>query len=167
MDIHASGYLLKPVTAEKVRRELEDLRYPVPMETGMRVRFQCFGNFEAFLDNKPVVFQHEKTREILAYLVDRRAVCGNDEIIAALWQGKISGSYFRALRKDLVDTFQSRGCGDIFIQRWARIGIDGERVSCDYYDWQKGRPDAINAYRGEYMSQYDWAVLRVQPFEPR
>ncbi len=29
MQLHASGYLEKPVTAEKVRREVEDLRHPV------------------------------------------------------------------------------------------------------------------------------------------
>jgi hypothetical protein len=32
-------------------------------------------------------------------------------------------------------------------------------VDCDYYDWKKGKPWAINAYRGEYMSQYSWAEL--------
>lgn len=35
--------------------------------------------------------------------------------------------------------------------------INPEKVSCDYYDWCSGKPQAINRYRGEYMAQYGWA----------
>ena len=30
MELHASGYIMKPVTPEKLRKELTDLRYPLP-----------------------------------------------------------------------------------------------------------------------------------------
>jgi hypothetical protein len=37
--------------------------------------------------------------------------------------------------------------------------IRTDLVDCDYYDWKEGKPWAVNAYRGEYMAQYDWAEL--------
>ena len=154
--LHASGYLLNPVGASAVRRELDDLRYPAaPPEK--RVRFQTFGNFEAFIDGDPVRFQRRKTKELLAYLVDRGTVCSNAEIIAALWPENISGSYFRTLRKDLFDTFSAAGCAGVLIRQRDRQGVRAEAVSCDYYDWKRGLPQAISAYQGEYMTQYSWA----------
>ena len=46
MAIHASGYIEKPVTAGKVRKETEDLRYPLPAENEPRLKIQCFGNLK-------------------------------------------------------------------------------------------------------------------------
>ena len=47
-DLHASGYLTKPITVEKVRKELYDLRRPIPKRR--RMRAQTFGNFEVLPD---------------------------------------------------------------------------------------------------------------------
>ena len=106
------------------------------------------------MDGIPVKFKYEKTRELLAFLVDRGTLCTNGEIMAALWDKTISGSYLRMLRKDLTDTFQKAGCGDVIMQKRGSLAIVPERVSCDYYDWARGEPQACNAYRGEYMTQY-------------
>ena len=69
--LHASGYLTKPILPEDVRWELEDLRRPVQLPVTKRIRVQAFGNFEVFLDGLPVRFKYERTKEMLAYLVDR------------------------------------------------------------------------------------------------
>lgn len=156
--LHASGYLKKPVTAEDVRAELDDLRYPV-RPSPHRVRFQCFGNFEVYIDGRPVIFRREKTKEYLAYLVDRETLCTGAEIAATLWDRNVNASYLRTLRKDLTDTFTAAGCADVLINEWQRRGIRTDLVDCDYYDWKKGKPWAVNAYRGEYMTQYNWAEL--------
>ena len=156
LDLHCSGYLMKPVTPEKVRRELDDLRYPIRQK---RVYFQTFGNFEVFVDGIPVKFKYEKTRELLAYLVDRGTFCTNGGIMSVLWEKSVSDSYLRMLRKDLTDTFQRAGCGDILVQKRGSLAIVPERVACDYYDWKRGEPQACNAYRGEYMTQYSWSEI--------
>ena len=65
MDLRASGYLMKPVTAEDVRTELDNLRHPVPAGAGKRVRFRTFGNFEVFIDGHNVSFRYDKTLELL------------------------------------------------------------------------------------------------------
>ena len=62
--LYASDYLLKPATPDAVRQALGHLRTPVRPAQTQKIRFQCFGNFEAFVDNKPLVFKRAKTKEL-------------------------------------------------------------------------------------------------------
>ena len=159
-DLHASGYVMKPVTPEKIKKELADLRYPVDETCENRVRFQTFGNFEVFAGGEPMRFRYDKTKELLAYLVDRSgAFCPNGEIMAVLWGDSRHPSYLSNLKKDLHDRFNEAGCSDALESGWNKLRIVPEKVDCDYYDWQSGKPAALNRYRGEYMAQYSWAEL--------
>ncbi|MGN0689941.1 MAG: response regulator [Oscillospiraceae bacterium] len=162
IEMHASGYITKPVTAEKVRSELDNLRFEIPTENEKKLCIQCFGNFDVFFCDKPIGFKYTKTKELLAYLVDRNgAMCGNNEIISVLWEkdDDLDGrrTYFKSIRRDLIATLRQVGCDDAVIQRRGFIGIDKEKVKCDYYDWQSGKASGINAYKGEYMRQYSWS----------
>ena len=154
-DLHASGYLMKPITVEKVRKELANLRRPVPEEK--RIQVQCFGNFEVYLDGIPLEFKYHKTKELLAYLVDRKgALCTNGEIIAKLFGDDNHNAYLRSLRKDLLDTLETAGCADVITQQRGKLGLVPEAIRCDYYDWCDGKKMG-NAYLGEYMAQYSWS----------
>lgn len=164
LDLHCSGYLMKPITPEKVRRELDDLRHPVERTGEKRVRFQTFGNFEVYIDEQPVKFRYEKAKELLAYLVDRGTFCTNKEIMAALWEKDASDSYLRTLRKEIVDTLRRFGCEEIVIQQRGKMSIVPELVECDSYAWKQGDPKALNAYRGEYMRQYSWGEFSLGTF---
>lgn len=157
-ELHASGYLMKPITPAKIRKELDNLRCPLPPVLENRIRFQTFGNFEVFIDGQPIKFKYDLTKEVLAYLVDRNgALCANGEIMAVLWGDKHPSSYFRSLIKDMKDIFSDAGCGDVIRQQRGKIGIVREKVDCDYYDWLDGKIYAVNLYRGEYMAQYGWS----------
>ena len=155
-DLHASGYLTKPITPEKVKKELDNLRRPV--RDSKRVRIRAFGNFEVYLDGYPVSFKYSKTKEMLAYLVDRKgALCTNGEIMAILFEDDNGHeAYFRSLRKDLSDALELAGCGEILSQQRGRIGIIPELVDCDYFNWCSGKRSGVNAFQGEYMTQYSW-----------
>ena len=155
--VQANGFLTKPIYTDDIIREIENLKIPHLETSDKRVRFQTFGNFEVYIDNKPVEFERSKTKEFLAYLVDRGTVCTNAEIEAVLWNEQVKGDYIRRLRKDLLDTFKAAGCKEVLLFGRGRQGINADKVDCDYYDWQKGIPSAINNYRGEYMTQYSWA----------
>ncbi len=157
-ELHASGYCMKPITPEKIDKELNNLRRTV-MPSDRKVRIQCFGNFEIYIDGEPIDFRYSKSKEMLAYIVDAGSACTYSQISAALWDSEISGSYIRTLRKDILDTFKAKGAEAAVIQRWGRLGIDKDMVSCDFYDWIEGKPEAINAYWGKYMYQYSWAEL--------
>ena len=156
-DLHASGYLTKPITPEKAKKELDNLRRPI--RNPKRVRIRAFGNFEVYLDGNPISFKYSKTKEMLAYLVDRKgALCTNSEIMAILFEDDNGHeSYFRSLRKDLTDILETAGCSEILSQQWGRMGIVPELVDCDYFNWYDGNRSAGNTYQGEYMTQYSWS----------
>ena len=69
---------------------------------------------------------------------------------------KIFKSYLSNLKQDIRDTFKELKCEDIFANGWGKMGIRPDLVDCDYYDWKQGKASGINAYNGEYMTQYSW-----------
>jgi len=161
--MHSSGYLMKPITAEAVATELENLRFPLPPDDGDKLEVRCFGDFEVFANGKAVQFERTKTKELLAFLVDRQgAIVSLREVEAALWEhmpnsGKASSSYLRTLVADLRRSLETVGHGDVLVKRRGALGVDMNCLTCDYYRFLKGDPLAIAAWRGEYMSQYSWA----------
>lgn len=160
--LRASGYVMKPVTQEKIKLEMENLRNPVQTSAKKELRIQTFGNFEVFYGDEPVKFQYSKTKELLAYLIDRNgALCTNGELMAILWEDEENAgghiSYLKNIRKDLVETLEKYGLKDAVSRQRGRIAIIPEKIQCDYFDWLTGKSTGINAYRGEYMNQYTWS----------
>ena len=158
MQMHASGYLVKPLREEALLEELRDLRHPV--RTAEKKLFaRAFGDFEVFFNDKPLLFRYQKTKEMFAYLIDRRgAMVTSEALITVLWGGETDRTnFFKQVRKDLNDTLTEIGYADILLRRRGSLGLLTDRISCDYYDWLQGLPSGINAYHGEYMRQYDWA----------
>ena len=160
--MHASGYVLKPITPEKVKIELENLRHPLDENTsvGNSLVVKTFGSFEVFYKGKPLRFKYDKTKELFALLVDRRgAIISNGEIMANLWEDDSHESYLRGLKKDLNDVLKDIGKDGIIIQQRGKIGVYADMIKCDYYEYLNGDVHALNLYRGEYMSQYSWAEV--------
>ena len=168
MDLRVSGYLLKPLKADRVTEELANLRYPVKRyQSGMFIR--AFGNFEVFFDGRPVLFRYSKTKELFAYLIDRRgALVSRDELVTILWGGETErSSYYKQVSKDLHDVLQSMHKEDALIKQRGSMGILMDHVDCDFFDWLKGLPEGLNAYCGEYMRQYDWAEQTLVNIQKR
>ena len=61
--------------------------------------------------------------------------------------------------RDLRQALEKIGMGDLLIRKSGILAIHAEQLDCDYYQMLRGDPEAINAYRGEYMTQYSWAEL--------
>ena len=160
-EIRCSGYVLKPVTTEQIRRELDNLRHPIEQQSGAKVHMQCFGNFEVFVDGKVLPLKPEKMKELLAYLVDRKgALCSNSELLTVLWEdGGDHYDYLKKCKKSLVAALDEAGCKDVLVSKRGSIGVDKDAFSCDYYDWIEGKPSGINAYQGQYMTQYSWGEI--------
>ena len=114
--LHASGYLLKPITPEKVRQELAELRRPVP--TRHRLRAQCFGNFEVYLNDAPLNFHYNRTKELLAYLIDRcGALCTNG---APRWKKPDAPKFW----------YSSAAVWALRRENWTAITTHGGRTLC-------------------------------------
>jgi two-component SAPR family response regulator len=164
--VKASDYIMKPVTKEAVKKALENLRSSVQIKSDKRVRVQAFGNFEVFVDETPVVFTRSKTKELFAYLISRKgALCANAEITAVIWESKDDSpalqSRFRHLVADLIKTFKALNVDDIIIKEWRQLAVAPDKLSCDFYEMLNGGTKAVNAYSGEFMSQYSWAEINA------
>ncbi len=163
---HVSDYLLKPVSADDIREALKHLRYPEDTRNkGLYVR--CFGNFEVFYNGEPFKFGRKLSKEIFAYLIDRKgAAVSTAQICAAIWEDDSDDKnmdYCRHVLRDLKVDLEDKGCGDILSFNRNSYGIRYDKVHCDYYE-------ALDAgytladYRGEYMSQYSWAEYTIGSF---
>lgn len=152
--LYCSGYLLKPIQIQEVRKALAHLRYPVQPDKPIRI--VCFGNFGAFYNGEPVRFKRRRTLEMLAYLVDRKGVlCSLREIGSVLFE-EDSGhkEYLYKLRGDLLSTFEQLGQGEVILHPAGMLGLNHSLISCDYFEYLSGSKDL---FRGEYMNQYSFA----------
>ena len=163
--LHVSGYVMKPVDSQRIREELVNVAAYLP-EKSDKLQVRCFGDFEVFWQDEPLSFSRRKTKELLAYLIDRRGVsCEAEQAIAILYEKidpdeiKRAKQNLRNLINDLKSTLQSIGMDDILIRKGSTLANRPERIDCDYYRMLEGDMSAVNAFRGEYMEQYSWAEI--------
>ncbi|MCR5627711.1 MAG: response regulator [Lachnospiraceae bacterium] len=159
-EIYASAYLIKPLTYEKVAKAIENLRHY--RKENKHIKVQCFGYFEAWADDIPIIFERKVTKQLFAYLIDRNgALCDADQMICALWPEKgvtpSNRNYIRRIISDLRSTFNTLGFEDVLVHNKGLLGINKRKIDCDYYRYLEGDPYGIKKYRGEYMSQYSFA----------
>ena len=166
IDLRMSGYIMKPVTPEAVKTELENLRNPIEWNNEKRVKILTFGNFDVFVDGNPLKFERKQSREILAYLVDKRGTSATyAELAAMLWEDE---EYDRTRQKNLqvyiaslVKTLNGVGINDLILKNRQGILVNTKIVDCDYYRFLEGDIRAINSFTGQYMSAYSWAEFTV------
>ena len=155
--IHASGYLMKPVSAEDVQLEIDNIK-------GLRkndhlLEVKCFGNFEVLYNGKSLPFKRKKTKELLAVLVDRTgAGVTAKQICAILFPDDTAdtknAAYLRQLILDLKTTLKTVGAENVLRHESPYYRIDTKYVRCDYLSYlDTGKP----SFHGEYMTQYSWA----------
>lgn len=162
--VRASGYLLKPVTAEALA---EDVRHAMsgkhkPLTGHVVVR--TFGGFDVLVDGMIVDFKRAKSKEILAFLVDKQGrTVSRSDLFAALWEDR---TYDRGMQKQLDtnirslrETLRGYGVDELLDTSRGTLRVDTKRIVCDLYQFLEGDPDAVQSYRGEYMSAYPWASM--------
>ena len=154
--LHASGYLMKPVSAKDVQVEIDNIKGIRQREKPLTVK--CFGNFEVYTKGEKLTFKRSKTKELFAFLVDRNgAGVTVAEIGVALWENdedQKNQNYIHQLFRDLRQSLEAIGMEDIFERNSYHYSIDPKKIDCDYFNYLKtGKPE----FRGEYMSQYSWA----------
>lgn len=163
--LFAKGYLMKPVRAEDIERVLDEMVTDwrtEPTELTRDIRVKTFGHFEVFVDGIPITFEREKSKELLAYLVDRHGSSVTTEQIAeVLWEDE---PYDRKLKNrttaivaSLKNALKAAGADDILIKTWNHLALDVTKIKCDAYDYEKWDAVAVNSFHGEYMVNYSWA----------
>ena len=155
--LHASGYLMKPISAEDVQVEIDNIKGMRQKENALTVK--CFGNFEVYAKNKKLVFKRLKSKELFAFLVDRNgAGMTAKQICAVLFPDDSddvkNAAYLRQLVLDLKNTLRSVGAENVFCHETPCYRVDTSLIKCDYISYiETGKPE----FHGEYMTQYSWA----------
>ena len=154
--IHASGYLLKPITAEDVQKEI-DVIMGRNMGKGI-LKAKCFGHFDVSCDGEKLTFKRTKSKEMLAYLIYLNGTeVSAREISAIIWEKgtrENNQNYFHQLLADLRLALETVGAGDVLRKNGYLYSVDTRKISCDYYSYLKtGKPE----FNGEFMIQYSWA----------
>ena len=157
-DLFISGYLLKPVSVERLKIALDHLRTPVVE----RLTVNCFGSFEVFFRGDVVTFPRRGAKELFAYLVN---CCGKgvssgelcdvlrDEPVNPELKKASVRKYVMALRK----TFSGLGLDDVVCHTRDNYYVNTKRLDCDLYRFLEGDDSARKLYAGEFMTQYSWA----------
>ena len=167
-EIHAAGYLLKPLTKERLTDELsyaaEWIRKNSEEDLVPHIGVQTFGNFDLLVDGKTVAFARSKAKELFAYLVDKKGIrVSRAEVFRELWEDE---EYTRPNQKmldvivrSLRATLDENGIGEILQMERGMLRILPQALDCDVYRLLAGDEQYEQKYQGEYMSLYSWARL--------
>ncbi len=160
--MHANGYLRKPVRKDELKREMQYI-LQMPSYDDDKPHIHTFGNFDVYVENRPIEFKRKKSKEILAYLVDREGGwVTNKELVVVLWDqtgtaDSAFSKYVTLLVNLLLTDLEDVGIAYIIERRRGKLRLLKDEVACDYYDYLNKDKDAIIRFHNEYMSQYSWA----------
>ena len=155
--LHVSGYLMKPITAEAVQKEIDHIKGVKATEKLLTI--QCFGNFEVFYNGEILPFKRKKAKEFFAVLIDRNGAGMTAKQICAILfpedtDDTKNAAYLRQLVLDLKNTLKVVHAEEVLQHETPYYRIDTNLVRCDYLSFlETGKPQ----FHGEYMSQYSWA----------
>jgi two-component SAPR family response regulator len=176
--LNALDYLMKPVTAERLRETLDRIVPGPAISTQIcPAKISCFGKFQVTVGNTEINFRFKKAEELLAFLIDRKGdFVDRWEICDNLWEeydGDRALINFHSTLHRLKKTLFEQGV-EIPIEHddgSYRMIING--VDCDYLQFQRftavaGSIDQSNileyeevaeTYNGDYLAgkEYAWA----------
>ena len=167
--MYAKGYLMKPISAENIVKTLDEMVYDWRKSREVQENHfwvKTFGNFEVFANGQPLVFEREKAKEMLAYLIDRAgASVTTEQLAVVLWEDraydKTLKNYVSTVLGSLRKTLRKVGKEDILIKTRNHLSVNPQKIKCDAYDYEKGIMSAVNSFRGEYMVNYSWAEFKT------
>lgn len=161
--VGATGYILKPYTAEDIRGELDKCVFkPLPSK---QVVVHTIPTLSIRADGRAVHISGTKPREMFALLVDRadRGIT-TGEGIACLWPDRPSDantqSLFRMPYKRLVNMLEEEGIGHIVASSENRRYLRVDQVDCDLYRILSGDQQTSLKYNGQYLQEYSWSEER-------
>ena len=92
-------------------------------------------------------------------------------IFAALWEEGLYDysrqKYLDVIIRSLRETLKEAEIEEILEIKNGFLRIRPELVNCDLYRFLKNDPEAVNAYRGEYMEEYPWAIFNTESLSAR
>lgn len=160
--IHADYYLLKPYSKEDIEDVFKRARLLVKRQK-KRIRIVTFGQFDVFVDGKPLTFNGKKVKELFALLVDKKGQpLKTEEAFYNLWEGEDynndSASKYRKLWARLIEYLDENNLNDLLIvdKKSGTKSLNVDIVECDYFKFLQGDLTAIKNFTFMYMTEYWW-----------
>ena len=105
---------------------------------------QTFGEFEVFVNNKPLVWERKTARELMAYLVDKRgAAATTAEIALTLWDDDSKIRSVQTIISSLRKTLKKAGVTDVLVKSRNRTAVDVSKICCDLYEFIDGKQSML------------------------
>lgn len=186
-NINATDYLLKPVSAERVRQALDKiLRRPRRREELPMLEVRMFGGLKLMHpdpDRKPLKLRSPKTEELFAFLLYKRSV-SREEIMDTLWSGFDSGKASNNLNSNLYyirKAISESGLKVSLLADRKKVQILENSLTCDLYAFEHalreirlgrdGRKELLKQaaawYTGPFLKgkAYEWAGTKTRRLE--
>lgn len=130
----------------------------------MNLEAKTFGNFDILYKGQSIKFKRSKSKELLAYLIDRKgSSVSMNELYVVLWEKEYvdesTKSLLRNLISDIRQSFAALGIEGFFVKDFNSCRINPNFIYCDYYAYLDG--DKSIVFTGEYMNQYSWGENTV------
>ena len=163
--LNAVAYLFKPYSTGQLRDAVESAKL-LANKHKKEIYARTFGNFDLFVNGRPIMFKSAKAKELLAILIDRRGgTVTTDQIICTLWEDRpndvATQNLCSKICKKLMNELKEYGIEDILISSRGAKSLDTDKFECDLYEFLDGKRELTDKYFGEYMMQYSWAEPRA------
>lgn len=159
--LRAPVYLEKPYSREDILYAVHTAMLFLNKQA-KKIFVRTFGYFDVYVNKNLLHFPNKKSKELLAYLVDRRgSAVNNEQAITILWEDAVNDSLYqnrlRRVVKDLRDTLRRAGAEEMLISHPNSRAIDLKTFDCDYYRYIQDKNRNPSAFPEAYMSEYSWA----------
>lgn len=175
-DISALDYLMKPVTAERLRQTLGKIVKTRRGAPSLRVQLLNGLNlYDLKRQETPIKLRSPKTEELFAFLVCKRTV-SREEIIETLWSGLETDKALKNLNSTLYYIRQAIdadkiGRGIQTGRTEIRIVEDEDGISCDLYAFERllkemrAAPERADKLLKQAEALYTGELLKGKAFE--
>lgn len=125
------------------------------------VSIRTFGYFDVFVNDKPIAFRSQKSKELFALLVDRRGgYISSEEAISFLWEDEpvnaVTLARYRKVALRLKNILEEYGIADVMESVDGKRRVVTDKVHCDLYDYLSGKEEFSQLFKGSYLTNYSW-----------
>ncbi len=136
---------------------------PAPMR---KIYIRTFGYFDVFVNDNPIAFRNQKSKELLALIVDRRGgYVSSEEAISYLWENEpinqVTMARYRKVAMRLKIILEEYGISDIIRTVNGKRCIAVDKVRCDLYNYLSGEEKYSQLFKGSYLTNYSWGEMTL------
>ena len=152
-------FIKKPYTIEEICHCME--LFELLSKRMKKVFVRTFGNFDVFVDGKPLYFHNSKSKELFALCIDHKGgTVSMEEAVDKLWPGRgldnNTKKLYRKALQHIKDLSDENGIGEIIHCVRGGCMTNSSKIECDYYLFLKQPYQYSRMLNGKYLTNYSW-----------